>query len=81
MEKIFTTLVSVLMLTLIVVGCSNTASTKETVQPNNQLGNEPAAVQVDESISGAIVSTDSLGSDLSDPDLQDVDAQLDEVDW
>ncbi|MFH0870368.1 MAG: hypothetical protein V1866_04920 [archaeon] len=81
MEKILAVLISALLLALVVVGCSETAPTKEAAQPTDQSGDASATVQGDGSISGAIVSTDSLGSELSDPDLQDVDAQLNEIDW
>lgn len=82
MEKILALLISALMLALVIVGCSSTVPSKEAVPSGNQSPDGSLAVQEDDGgISGAIVSADSLSSDLSDPDLKDVDAQLNEIDW
>lgn len=69
----------ILILTLILVGCQKAEKSK--VEPKTTITEPPAETPSDISIESDISAIDSLDEDLDLGDLENIEAELDEINW
>jgi hypothetical protein len=92
MNKVLVALVLISLMGLFIIGCKATIPGTPAPAGNQATGNEPATTgeqtgnnagqaATDNSITGQINDIDSLKTELNDPEIQNTDSLINEVNW